>query len=92
MGHNSGTTGDELRSAIERIERLNDERASLAADVREIMLELKGKGFNVAAVREVLRRRKMDCEKLEALDADVPLYLGQLEGTPLGDAAMERAA
>lgn len=55
-----GIAGDQLRAYIERIERLEEEKAALAADVREVFAEAKGNGFDVKIMRQVLRLRKMD--------------------------------
>ncbi|MEK9595687.1 MAG: GapR family DNA-binding domain-containing protein, partial [Rhodospirillaceae bacterium] len=46
-----GVAGDQLRSYIERIERLEEEKAALAADVREVFAEAKGNGFDVKIMR-----------------------------------------
>ena len=55
-----GIAGDQLRAYIERIERLEEEKAALAADVREVFAEAKANGFDVKIMRQVLRLRKMD--------------------------------
>jgi len=49
-----------LNQFIERIERLESEKADLAADIREVFAEAKGQGFDVKVMRQVLRLRKMD--------------------------------
>jgi len=61
-----GTTADQLRSVIERIENLEEEKANLTADIREIYSEAKGNGFDVKALRAIVRmRKKDDHERLE---------------------------
>lgn len=55
-----GIAGDRLRSFIERIERLEAEKANLAADVREVYSEAKGTGFDVKILRLIVRLRKLD--------------------------------
>ena len=61
-----GTTADQLRSIIERIENLEEEKANLTADIREIYSEAKGNGFDVKALRAIVRlRKKDDHERLE---------------------------
>ena len=51
--------GGKLASYIERIERLEEERKALGADVREIFAEAKGNGFDTKVMRQILRLRKM---------------------------------
>ncbi len=61
-----GTTADQLRSIIERIENLEEEKANLTTDIREIYSEAKGNGFDVKALRAIVRmRKKDDHERLE---------------------------
>jgi len=55
-----GIAGDRLRSFVERIERLEEEKAALAADIREVYSEAKGTGFDVKIMRQVVRLRKME--------------------------------
>lgn len=52
--------GRKLHADIERIERLREEMDGLASDIREIMADLKGQGFDMAAVRDVIKLRRMD--------------------------------
>lgn len=61
-GHNviGGISGDQLRSYLERIERLNEEKAALATDVREVFAEAKANGFDVKTMRQILKLRKLD--------------------------------
>ncbi len=55
-----GIAGERLRSLVERIERLEDEKAALAADVREVFAEAKADGYDVKVMRQVIKLRKMD--------------------------------
>lgn len=55
-----GFAQDRLRSFIERIERLEEEKAGLAADIREVYAEAKGSGFDPKVMRQVVRLRKLD--------------------------------
>ena len=57
---NGGFAPDRLRSFIERIERLEQEKQDLAADIREVYSEAKGVGFDPKIMRHVVRLRKMD--------------------------------
>ncbi len=55
-----GVAAERLRSFVERIERLEEEKAALAADIREVYAEAKGNGFDVKILRQVVRLRKMN--------------------------------
>jgi len=55
-----GVAADRLRSFVERIERLEEEKAALAADIKEIYSEAKGTGFDIKVIRMIVRLRKMD--------------------------------
>lgn len=93
IGHN-GIARDQLRSIVERIERLEEERASLASDVKEIYSEAKGNGFDTKIIRQVIRIRKQDAAERQQQEEMLDVYmaaLGMLSGTPLGDAAVARA-
>lgn len=61
-GHNSvgGIAADRLRSFVERVERLNEEKANLAADIREVFAEAKSAGFDTKAIRKLIQLRKLD--------------------------------
>jgi len=77
IGHNSalgGIAGDRLRSFIERIERLEEEKAALLADIKEVYAEAKGTGFDVKILRMVVRRRKMDAAERDELDDLLDVY------------------
>jgi uncharacterized protein (UPF0335 family) len=69
-----GIAGDQLRSLIERIERLEEEKAALAADIREVFAEAKGNGFDVKTMRQVLKLRKMDSSDLAEQEALLDVY------------------
>lgn len=55
-----GITGDQLKSYIERIEKLEEEKANIATDIREVYSEAKANGFNTKVMRQLVRLRKMD--------------------------------
>ncbi len=55
-----GVASDRLRSFVERIERLEEEKQALAADIREVYSEAKGAGFDIKVMRQLIRLRKMD--------------------------------
>ena len=60
MADVGGIAAERLRSFVERIERLEEEKAALSADVREVYGEAKAVGFDVKIMRQVIRLRKMD--------------------------------
>ena len=55
-----GIAGDRLLSFIQRIERLEEEKAALSSDIREVYSEAKGSGFDVKIIRKVVKERKLD--------------------------------
>ena len=86
IGHNSD---NRLKSFIERIERLEEELGALKDDKAEIYKELKSDGFDPKIVRKVVAYRKMEASKRQEQEALLETYLsaiGELAGTPLGDA------
>ncbi|MBN9533840.1 MAG: DUF2312 domain-containing protein [Alphaproteobacteria bacterium] len=74
----SGFAAGQLKSLIERIERLEEERAALSADIREVYSEAKGQGFDTKVMRQVVRLRKLDTADRQEQDAVLELYLGAL--------------
>jgi uncharacterized protein (UPF0335 family) len=75
-GHNSagGIAADKLRSFIERIERLETEKADLGADIREVYAEAKGNGFDTKIMRKIVALRKMEEADRREQDELVNLY------------------
>jgi uncharacterized protein (UPF0335 family) len=67
-----------LRTIIERLERLEEEKAAAAADQKEVFGEAKGEGYDVKILRKVLRLRKMDKAKRQEEDSILDLYLAAL--------------
>jgi uncharacterized protein (UPF0335 family) len=80
MADVGGIAGDQLRSIVDRIEQLEDDKAALAADIREVYGEAKANGFEPKVLRQVVRLRKLDhTERLEQ-EALFDLYMLALEG------------
>ena len=75
---NEAVAADRLRAFVQRIERLEEEKAALAADIREIYAEAKGDGFDTKVLRQVIRRRKQDTAEMQEQDALLELYLSAL--------------
>ena len=69
---------DQLKSLVERVERLEEEKAALTADIREVYSEAKGQGFDTKIIRQVVRLRKLDRADRQEQEAILDLYLGAL--------------
>ena len=69
-----------LRTIIERIERLEVDKAAIAGDMKEVYLEAKGEGFDVKILRKIVRLRKMDKAKRDEEEALIDLYLSAIGG------------
>ena len=78
VGHNSGFAASALRSFIERVERLEEEKAALATDIREIYAEAKGNGFDTKIMRRVVQLRRLDDADRKEAAAILDLYLSAL--------------
>lgn len=73
-----GVTPAQLKSYIERIERLEEEKTALAADVRDVYAEAKGNGFDPKIMRQVVRLRKMAKSERQEQEALLETYLAAL--------------
>lgn len=69
---------DVLKSFIERIERLEEEKQTLSDDIKEVYAEAKGSGFDTKVMRQVVRLRKMESADRQQQEAILDLYLGAL--------------
>lgn len=69
---------DALKSLVERIERLEEEKKAIADDIREVYREAKGHGFDTKIMRKAIARRAMDQAQLQEQDALLDLYLDAL--------------
>ena len=69
-----GIGGERLRSFIERVERLEEEKAALMEDIKEVYAEAKGVGFDVKTMRRIVALRKLDIEKRREADELLDLY------------------
>lgn len=81
IGHNSGETqdtggvsGQRLKAYLDRIERLEEEKAGLGEDIKDIFAEAKATGFDVKTMRKIVRLRKMDKEKRREEEQLLELY------------------
>ena len=91
-------TAQSLRSFVDRLVHLEEERKQLAADIKEVKSEARSQGFDVKVIAQMVRESMMDEEQRAAQrehEEICEVYranLGMLRGTPLGDAARKRAA
>jgi len=74
MADVGGIAGDRLKSFIERIERLEEEKKTLQADIKEVYAEAKGTGFDTKIMRQLIRLRKMDKDDLDEQETLLDLY------------------
>ena len=78
-----GISGQRLRGFIERIERLNEEKAALSDDIKEVFAEAKGTGFDPKIMRYLIKIRRMDKDDLDEQETLIDIYkraLGMAHG------------
>ena len=86
-----GIAGEHLRSFIERIERLEEEKRTLANDIKEVYAEAKGTGFDTKIIRQLIRLRRMDKDDLDEQDTLLDIYKRAIGMLPDFEAASEAA-
>ncbi len=74
MARSDGVAAERLKSFIERIERLEEEKRALAADIKEVFSEAKGAGFDTRTMRQIIRIRRMDEADLDEQEALLDTY------------------
>ena len=87
-------TNNQIKALVERIEKLEEEKAAIADDIKEVYLEAKSNGFDPKIIKKIVALRKQDAAKRAEEQALLAVYmdaLGMLADTPLGKAAMDRA-
>jgi uncharacterized protein (UPF0335 family) len=72
----------QLKSLVERIERLEEEKRALSGDLKEVYAEAKGHGFDTKILRKVVALRRKDAVEREEEDTMVTLYMSALSSTP----------
>jgi len=85
-----GVAVERLKSFIERIERLEEEKRALSGDIREVYAEAKGTGFEPKIMRQIIKIRKMDKEEVDEAESLLDLYKRALGMMP--EAAIETQA
>lgn len=79
IGHNSdNVTGQRLKSFIERIERMEEEKKAVATDIKEIYSELQATGFDKKTIRKIIALRKIDPDKRREEEMILETYLAAL--------------
>ncbi|WP_421849947.1 DUF2312 domain-containing protein [Oricola sp.] len=80
MSEHETTTvaGAELRQFVERIERLEEEKKSVADDIKDVYVEAKGRGFDTKALRAIVSLRKQDANEREELETILEIYKSAL--------------
>ena len=85
MSDVNGVARDQLRAFIERIERLEEEKKSIADDIKDVYAEAKGTGFDTKVLRKVVTIRKQDQNERMEQEAVLYLYLHALGMAPAPD-------
>jgi len=78
MAGGGTVAADRLRSFVERIEWLEEEKAALAADIREVYSEAKGAGFDIKTLRQIVRLRKLDQADRREQEELLTVYMSAL--------------
>ncbi|HVJ52398.1 MAG TPA: DUF2312 domain-containing protein [Aliidongia sp.] len=77
-----GVAADQLRSIVERIERLEEEKKALAEDIKDVYAEAKGNGFDTKIIRKIIGMRKRDRAELDEEETILEVYLRALGMLP----------
>ena len=77
VGHNS-IAKDQLKSIIERVERLEEDKAAIGSDIKDVYAEAKGNGYDVKALRTIVRLRKQDAGERAEQEAILDTYMHAL--------------
>ena len=73
-----GVAGERLRSFVQRIERLEEDKAGIALDIRDVYAEAKGEGFEIKVLRKIIALRKKDPRQRREEDELLEIYLAAL--------------
>jgi uncharacterized protein (UPF0335 family) len=89
IGHNKTKVGgvavDQLKSIINRVEKLTDEKEGITADIRDVFAEAKGGGWDIKAIRTIIKMRKMDASEREEAETTLDVYLHAIGMIPQPD-------
>lgn len=78
-----GVAVDQLKAIIARVERLEEEKAGIAADIRDVYAEAKGNGFCTKTIKAIIKRRAKDAQQIEEEETIMDTYLHALGMLPL---------
>jgi uncharacterized protein (UPF0335 family) len=87
-----GIAVERLKTFIERIERLEEEKRALSGDLKEVYAEAKGTGFEPKIMRQIIKIRKMDKDEVDEEESLLDLYKRALGMMPEAEAAIDAAA
>jgi uncharacterized protein (UPF0335 family) len=69
-----GNSVEQLKSIISRVERLEEDKATTTADIRDVYAEAKGNGFEVKAIRQIIKLRKLDAQERDEQESVLDTY------------------
>lgn len=75
-------TKEQLKAYIERVEKLSEEKDTIATDIREVYAEARGNGYDVKAMRQIVKLRKLDAAEREEQEQLIDLYSAALGMKP----------
>lgn len=78
----SNQSADQLRSIVERIEKMSEEKAAIAADITDVYAEAAGNGYDRKAIREIIKLRKLDAQERDEQETILETYLRALKMKP----------
>lgn len=81
--HHNNPAGARLRSFVQRIENLEEDKAGIAGDIKEVYSEAKGEGFDTKVLRKIIARRRRDAQEVREEEELMELYLAHLGDLPL---------
>ena len=87
----SSVAGDQLKSIVERIERLEEDKKVVSADIKEVYYEAKANGFDTKVLKHIIKLRKKDKHEREEEEAILDLYMNALGMLPNEEGAMTNA-
>ncbi len=78
MSDPTSVAADQLKSIVERIERLEEEKQTISDDIKDVYAEAKANGYDVKVLRQIIRIRKQDRTEREEMEAVLELYMQAL--------------
>lgn len=78
MAKTGGVAGEQLRSYIDRVERLEEEKSGIASDIKDVYAEAKSNGFDTKIIKQIIRLRKMDASERDEQEHLLETYMRAL--------------